>query len=345
MAANRNSGVVATTFSFVVPFRDQAQWLPTFYRELHQAAEKLEEPYEIVFVDDGSTDESAEILRQLRSEDDHVRYVELSRSFGPRAALTAGLDCAAGMAVVALDSRCRCTSDLLGQLIEKWRQGYEVVYTVPTEAPPLPWAKRWAGGLARWVFRKLPKPDPAAQAAPRLLDRKVVDALRAARERAPSLRSLLDWMGFRQVTVPHEAEGPPQPQAGCPLTRMAKAVAGAVFSYSALPLRFVGAAGLVMLAAAVVYGIVALICWPLLGVWATANLIFLAVGLLGVQLAVLGVLGESIGKIYDEARDRPVYVVRQAVGFDVDEEEARPRTHPGAREVVASESSRIRFFT
>ena len=87
------------------------------------------------------------------------------------------------------------------------------------------------------------------------------------------------------------------------------------------------------------------ICWPLLGVWARGNWIFLAVGLLGVQLAVLGVLGESIGRIYDETRDRPVYVVRQAVGFDVDEEEAGPRMHLGPREVVASEPSRIRFFT
>ena len=345
MATDEKPDVAAVTFSFVVPFQDEAERLPTFCRALHQVAEKLNEPYEIIFVNDGSTDESGKILRGLRSDDDHVKYVELTRSFGRQAALTAGLDCAAGMAAIALNSRCRCTPDVLGRLIEKWRQGHEVVYTVGAGARPLPWAKRWADKVFGWAFRKFSKPDVADEADFRLLDRRGGRALKAAREKTRFTRGLLGWMGFRKAAVPYEAEPAPGPESRYSVFKMAGAAAGTIFNFSVLPLRFIGAAGLVMLAGALLYGIIAVICWPFLGASVTANLILLAVGLLGVQLAVLGVLGEYIGTIHDEARYRPIYVVREAVGFEAAEEEPHPQVQRAAREVMSSEPSRIRFFT
>ena len=345
MCAREHPDLSAPTFSFVVPLRNEAESLAAFHRQLHQAAEKLNEPYEIIFIDDGSTDGSDMVLRGLRSEDDHVRYVELSRSFGRRAAWMAGIDCATGLAVISLDCRCECTLELLGRLIEKWRQGYEVVYTAAAEAPPLPWPKRWADRILRRALRRASAPDAAEEACFRLLDRRAIVALRATRGSARLGRGLLEWMGLRQAVVPCEAQ--PGQAAGIrrSLGWMLGKAMGAVLSRSVLPLRFIGAAGLIMVAVALLYGLGALVCWPLIGVFPTANLLFLAAGLLGVKLAVLGVLGEYIERMRQEAWGRPVYVVREAVGFEAPEEEERPDAHRPAGEVLPREPSAIRFFT
>ncbi len=344
MAMNQRHDVTAVTFSFVAPLHDAAEHLSGFYRRLHQAAERLNEPYEVIFVNDGSSDESGEILRRLHSEDDHVKYVELSRSFGWEAALTAGLDCSTGTAAIALDCRGDCAGELLSQLIEKWRQGYEVVYGVPAETQPPRW-RRWAERAAGRLFGRSARQRPPGRPEFCLLDRRVLEALRVTRERARCIHGLLGWMGFRQAAVAYEGAAGRPPRAGRWLAGMAGAAAEAILSLSVVPLRYVGAAGLVLLAAAVIYGVVALVCWPFVGASLTANLIVLLIALVGVQLSVLGVLGEFIGRIYDEARGRPIYVVRQAVGFRSDQEEPRPETRQTAGEVVRSEPGRIRFFT
>ena len=344
MAQQENADVTAVKYSFVAPVYNEVESLPGFYQRLREVAEKLAEPYEIIFVDDGSTDGSARLLRRLREEDDHVRYVELSRNFGKEAALAAGLNYAAGAAVITLDSDGQHPPEMVVQLIGKWREGYEVVYAVRTNTLTLPRWKRWAGTLFYGAFKRLTKLDVTDQADFCLLDRKAVAALRGVREKARFFRGLVGWVGFRQLPVPYESAPREAGRSGFPLRKLADLGAAAIFNFSVLPLRLVGAGGLLMVAAALLYAVAALICWPILGAAPKANWVALAVGLLGVQLTVLGLLGEYIGKIYDEAKDRPVYLVREAVGFEPAEEPKEPARRLDRRGPQV-EPSRIRLFT
>jgi len=344
MAMDQGAEPAAITFSFLVTVFEQAESLPIVHKQLHDVAEKTGEPYEIIFVDDGSSDESGQIIRRLRADDERVKYVELSRHFGRQQALSAGLDCARGAAVITVDPACPHPPELLGRLIEQWRLGYEVVYTVRTEPEaPTGW-KRRASRAWRGVLKGLCRFDAVDQADFLLLDRKVVDSLRRVRRELRLGRGLIGWMGFRQLAMPLEAAAGQARPAGCSLGRLAGMAATAAFNFSVLPLRLIGLVGLIVAAAAMLYGIAALICWPILGTAPMANWAMLAVGLAGVQLAILGVLGELVVTLCDETRDRPAYVIREAAGFETPEEE-QAFAHRPPREAVAAEPSQIRLFT
>ncbi len=324
-------------FSFVVPVFNEAQSLPEFYSKLRQAVDELGQSYEIIFIDNGSTDESPEIIHDLHEKDDCVKYVTFSRNFGSVEAITAGYDYATGLAVISIDADGRHHPEVIAELIAKWRQGYEVVCTVKTrtEEASLPrrLARRCVNGLARWLTGM----DLADQSDFRLLDRKVVEVLRQVRARSRFLRGLVRWVGFRQAEVPYVPAGD---MAGKP----APIRSAGLFDLSMMPLRLIGLTGAAMAAVAILYGVIALILWSFLGGAVLANLVMLAVGLTGMQLAAIGICGEYVGRIYDEARGRPVYVVRQAVGFEPDEEEIQPQPEP-TPSAASTEPSKIRLFT
>lgn len=344
MEQNQQRDVTAVTFSLVAPVHDEAEVLPEFYRQLHDAAEQLGEPYEIIFINDGSTDESLEIVRRLHEDDDRVKYVDLSRNFGHQEALTAGYDYAVGAAVITLDADCQHPPDLIGELVAKWRQGYEVVYTVKARDVQVSLPRRLAVKLMYRLISLASGMDVADQADFRLLDRKVVQVIRRTRERSRFLRGLVRWAGFRQTSVEYE----PVPRvAGAPsytLGKLARMGSAGLFNFSVLPLRLIGLAGAVALAAAVVYAIVALVLWPIRGASLVANLVMFGVGLVGLQTALMGLMAEYVGRLYEEAKARPIYVVRDAVGFEAEEAPAvgevgkRPAAPP-------AEPSRIRLFT
>ena len=342
MSAEGKPDVAAVTFSFVVPVHNAAESLPAYHEELRKSARKLDAACEFIFVNDGSTDQTGAVLRRLREQDDHVKYVELTRNFGRREARTCGLDYAAGAAVITTDPRCHYLPELIDELIGKWRQGYAVVYAVSGAAGPL-W-RRLRGKVLGWGYRKLTKLDPSDPSDFRLLSRPVVDALRAARAKTRLLGGLVEWMGFRRATVSYEGElaegAAPEPS----LSNSANLLAGAIFDLLAGPLRWIGLAGLAMAAAALLYAIGALICWPLLGTAAMANWVMLAVGVAGLQLAILGVLGEHVGRAHGQARDLPIYVVGEAVGFEAAEDE-RPSARESAAKVPTGQTAPIRFFT
>jgi len=344
MAEPEPRDVTATQLSFVAPVHNEADGLEAFYHSLRDAAEALGEPYEIVFVDDGSTDESAAIMRRLHEEDDHVKYVVLSRNFGHQEALTAGYDYATGAAVVTLDADGQHPPELIGEMVSLWRQGYEVVYSVKRRDLQVSRIRRLA---VRGVYRLIALctgMDVADQADFRLLDRKVVDVVRRLREKSRFMRGLVRWVGFRQAAMEYE----PLPRgAGTPsytLRKLARMGSAGLFNFSVAPLRLIGLAGAGLLAMAVVYAVAALLAWPFVGASPTANLVFFALGLLGVQLAVLGVMGEYVGRMYEEAKGRPIYIAREAVGFEAPQPEAAAR--PGrARPAPPTEPSHIRLFT
>ena len=340
----KHHDITAVTFSFVVPVYNEAESLPAFYARLQAEADKLGQPYEIIFVDDGSTDESTNIIRRLHEDDDRVKLVSFSRNFGPQEAITAGYDYAGGSAVISLDGDGQHPPEVISELAAKWRQGYEVVCTVKAGTGDVPLLRRLAVKCVYRVIRMLTGMDVADQADFRLLDRKVVNTLLQVRERSRFLRGLVHWAGFRRAEVTYEVEPRLGGTPGYTISKLARMGSAGLFNFSTAPMRLIGVAGGLMASTAIIYAVAALALWPILGASLVANLVMLAVGLTGLQLAAIGVCGEYIGRIYEEAKARPIYVVREAVGFEPLQEETQAPTKP-AHSHTPIEPGRIRLFT
>lgn len=339
-----DSGAATVTFSFVAPVHNEAESLPEFCSQLRAEADNLGEPYEIILVDDGSTDESLEIMQRLHEEDDRVKYVSFSRNFGPQEALTAGLDYATGQAVVTLDADGQHPPHVISELVAKWRQGFEVVCTVKSHTKDVWFLRRWTVKGVYRLISWMSGMDVADQADFRLLDRKVVDAVGSARERSRFLRGLVRWAGFRQTAVEYEVEPRLGGRPSYTLGKLARMGSAGLFGFSVTPLRLIGVAGALMAATALAYAIVALVAWAFVGASAVANLVMLMIGLTGLQLTAVGVVGEYLGRVYEDVKGRPIYIVREAAGFERSQEEpaATPQPAPGAKPVGPT---KIRLFT
>ncbi len=310
---------MGTMISVVLPVYNEAENLGVLVERLRTALERFAgDGFEVVFVDDGSTDASPEMLDALAARDPRLKAIHLSRNFGHQAALQAGLDAAAGDAVVTMDADLQDPPEVLASLVGKWREGYDVVYAVRRKRKD-GLAKRVAYAAFYRSLRAVAEIDVPLDAGDFcLLDRRVVDALGTLGERGRFLRGLRSWVGFRQVGIEYEREAR---YAGAPKYGVRKLVRLALSGYvgfSSMPLRL--AAWLGFLAAGAGF-LIAL--WTALTRifnvpsprgWASTMAAILFVG--GVQLVMLGVLGEYLGRVYDEVRRRPLYIVRSRVGFD-----------------------------
>ena len=344
MAEDNDRDITGVTLSFVAPVHNEADGLESFYQQLREVAEELGEPYEIILVDDGSTDASPQIMKRLHEADDHVKYVTLSRNFGHQEALTAGYDYASGQAVITLDADCQHPPTMIPELVDKWREGYEVVYTVKTRDPNVSLLRRLTVKTVYRLISWCTHMDVADQADFRLLDRKVVDVLRRLREKCRFLRGLSRWVGFRQVGVEYTPAPREAGEASYTLVKLARMGSAGLFNFSVTPLRLIGVLGGIMLAAAMLYGLGALVAWPLGYASLTANLVFFVIGLVGLQLGMMGLMAEYIGRTYEQAMGRPIYIARDAVGFDAIGDE--PVEAPAEKRPEADdEPSRIRLFT
>jgi len=329
------------TFSFVAPVYNEQDGLEHFYGRLKIAADELGQPYEILFVNDGSTDETAAVIRRLAEADPRVKAVEFSRNFGHQVAVTAGYDFAAGRAVISLDADCQHPPELIGEMVARWREGFEVVYTVRKDTQGISPVRRWIGRTIYAVIRLASGADLTDQADFRLLDRKVVEALRAHRERARFVRGLVHWVGFRQVALGYMAEQRVAGESRYSLKQLVGMSGAGVFNFSRLPLRLAPAAGALLVAVAVVYAVVSLILWPFGlagGGWTHAAMAMVA--LFGLQFILLGILGEYVGRIFEEAKGRPLYIVREKVGFAP---EPKPAEEPTEEEDEAAEEEKTDF--
>jgi dolichol-phosphate mannosyltransferase len=319
------------TFSFVVPVCNEQEGLPQFHGRLKAVAEQLGERYEVVFVNDGSTDDSARVLRTLAAEDTHVKVVDLSRNFGHQIAVTAGYDYAAGQAVISLDADCQHPPEVIPNLVARWREGFEVVHSVRRGREGIPRVRGALGRLVCRVIRLAAGAELTDQADFRLMDRKAVDALRAHREHARFVRGLVRWIGFRQVGVPYTPQARAAGKSSYLLRQLAAMAGAGVFNFSRRPLRLIPALGGILVGAAVVYAVVALLAWALAAApSAWVSLAMAVVGLFGLQFVLLGILGEYVGRVFDEAKARPLYVVRQTLGFRGEAEPAGPAERPPA---------------
>lgn len=317
--------------SLVFPVRNEADSLEALHQRAQTACRQAGVSYEMVFVDDGSEDASLDAIKTLRRRDPAVRFVSLSRSFGHQAALMAGLAQARGAAAITMDADLQHPPELIPQMVRLWQEGYEIVYTTKRETGlPLLW--KWQMRAFYAVLSRLSGLRLGlGQSDFRLLDRRVIDVLRSLPEHHKFLRGLVSWVGFRQEGLEYALEPRSQGQSQYRYRERIKLGVDGVLSFSALPLRFVLAFGLVIVALTmpyfvwvVVLGVMRLsggqVDLPPGWVSVVASVLWLG----SVQLISIGVLGEYIVRIYDQAKGRPEFIVREASEVN----EAQPVSTP-----------------
>ena len=310
-------------YSIIAPIFNESGNIQELYRRIREVLDSTGESWEIILIDDGSTDDSADLIRRFAAQDARVKPVIFARNFGHQIAVTAGLDYSQGNAVVIIDSDLQDPPEVILDLISKWKEGFQVVYAVRAEREGESWFKLFTASLFYRLITSITEVKIPLDAGDfRLLDRKVVNVLNQMRERHRFLRGLSTWVGFRQTGVPYRRVARQVGETKYPFRKMFRLAINAVTSFSYFPLQlatYIGfvAAGLSILSIPVV---IAIRLWgtatPLLG-QATTLIAVLFLG--GAQLISLGILGEYIGRLYDEAKGRPLYIVLEAPGEEEEE--------------------------
>ena len=308
-------------FSIIAPIYNEVDNLPVLYSRVSEVMNGTEEAWELILVDDGSKDGSNEVIRKLASADERVRPVIFARNFGHQIAVTAGLDYSRGDAVIIIDADLQDPPEVIHDLIAKWREGYEVVYAVRKEREGETWFKKTTAALFyRMIYRITDVKIPLDTGDFRLIDRKVVNIMSKMRERHRFLRGIGAWVGFKQVGVEYNRAARFAGETKYPLKKMLKLALNAITGFSYFPLQvatYIGfiSAGLSILAIPVVI-VLRLISAPQLTGQATTLIMVLFLG--GVQLISIGIIGEYIGRIYDEVKGRPLYIVAEGPEKDFD---------------------------
>ncbi len=306
-------------FSIVTPIYNEAGNIRELHRRVSEVMDRTGEPWELVMVDDGSTDESPDLMRALYEEDpEHVRVVQFARNFGHGIAVTAGMDYAVGQAVILIDADLQDPPEVILDLIAKWREGYEVVYAVRAKREGESWFKRASASLFyRLLYRITDIKLPLDTGDFRLMDRRVVDAVLSMREHHRFVRGMVSWVGFRQSGVEYVRHQRYSGATKYPLRKMLRLAWDGITGFSYVPLQIAtylgfGIAALSVLAILlVIYLRIFTGAHPLEG-QATTLVMVLFLG--SVQLISLGIIGEYLGRIYDEVKDRPIYLVRETLG-------------------------------
>ena len=306
---------MAVTYSIIAPIYNEIDNIPEFYRRVKEVMESTGKNWELLLIDDGSTDGSTDKIRELAAQDNRVRPVIFARNFGHQIAVTAGLDYSRGEAMVIIDADLQDPPEVILELAEKWHAGFEVVYAVRTEREGESWLKLWTASLFyRLIYRITDVKIPLDTGDFRLLDRKVVDVMNTMRERHRFLRGMAAWVGFKQIGVEYKRVARQAGETKYPFKKMILLALNAVTSFSYFPLQMATyfgflAAGIAIIAIPVVIILRLTGSQAFIG-QATTLISVLLLG--GVQLISLGVLGEYIGRLYDEAKGRPLYILREA---------------------------------
>ena len=317
------------TFSVVVPIWNEEQVIPELYRRVVQIMDATGESWELVCVNDGSHDRSLEMLVALHEQDERVKILDFSRNFGHQIAITAGADFAQGDAVIVMDADLQDPPEVVARMIEKWREGYEVVYAVRARREGETKFKLWTASLFYRLLQRITDVDIPLDAGDfRLMDRRVVLAMRQLREQYRFMRGLSSWVGFRQIGIEYERAKRYAGETKYPLTKMLRLAISAITGFSYVPLQLATYVGFV-LASLSLLAIIVTVILRLSGSsfflgQATTLVSVLFLG--GVQLIFLGIIGEYLGRIYDEVKNRPLYIVAHAYGFIPDETTRLPRS-------------------
>ena len=306
------------TLGIVVPFLNEAENLQVLYRRTCAVFDGLEEDVSFVFVDDGSTDGSFQCLEEIRKKDSNVRIVRLSRNFGHQAAVTAGLNHIDADAVVVMDADLQDPPEVIPEMMEKWREGFQVVYGVRCKRKEN-WAKRASYFLFYRIMERIVDfsfPLDAGDFA--LIDREIVDLMNQLPEKNRFVRGLRSWVGFRQIGIEYERDSR---SAGTPkysIAKLFKLALDGLVAYSSAPLRLANWIGMGSAVVGFLYFIYIIVSKIFLKTnppgWTSLAVIVLFLG--GVQLIVLGIIGEYISRIFEETKQRPSYIVAERVGWD-----------------------------
>ena len=302
------------TFSVIAPIFNEISNIPELYRRVKETMDTTGEAWELIMVDDGSTDGSGDKIHELAQQDGRVKPVIFARNFGHQIAVTAGLDYAQGQAVTIIDSDLQDPPEVILDLIAKWREGFEVVYAVRAEREGESWFKLFTASLFyRMIAAITDVKIPLDTGDFRLLDHKVVKVMQKMRERHRFLRGMSSWVGFKQVGVPYKRAARLSGQTKYPFRKMFKLAWNAVTGFSYVPLQMATYLGFLSAGLSIlVIPIVAVM--RLVGEQAffgQASTLIAVLFLGGVQLISLGILGEYIGRLYDEVKGRPLYIVRE----------------------------------
>ena len=303
-----------TRYSVIAPIYNESANIPELYQRVSEVLDTTGESWELIMIDDGSSDGSTEMLMELSEKDERVKSIIFARNFGHQLAVTAGLDHSAGDAVIIIDSDLQDPPEVILDLIAKWKEGFEVVYAVRSKREGETWFKLFTASMFYRLIQRITDVHIPMDAGDfRLMDRKVVDVLKQMRERHRFLRGMSVWVGFKQTGVEYERAARFAGDTKYPLRKMVKFATDAITGFSYFPLQlamYLGfiSAGISTLAIPVV------IILRLTGsqaFYGQATTLIAVLFLGGVQLISLGLLGEYIGRLYDEAKGRPLYIIKE----------------------------------
>jgi polyisoprenyl-phosphate glycosyltransferase len=299
-------------FSIVAPIYNEAFNIQEFYKRVRSVLDSIDESWEIIFVNDGSKDNSSELVYDLSQIDNRVILVDLARNFGHEIAVAAGLDYSRGAAVIVIDADLQDPPETIPDLISCWKNGHDVVYAVRTEREGETWFKKFTADLFYRIISTIGEIDiPKNSGNFRLLDRKVVEVICSMKEHHRFFRGMTSWVGFSQCAVPFKREARFAGKSKYPLKKMLGLAINAATSFSYFPLRISTYIG-------IVFAIISILCIPVIFILRLSNiqaltgqattLVFLLF-LSGIQLIALGISGEYLGRIYEEGKNRPLYIV------------------------------------
>ena len=306
-------------YSFVIPIYNEEETLAELYRRISAVMARMDGSVELILINDGSRDRSLELLRELHEQDSRICYLSFARNFGHQIAVTAGLNFSSGQIVVVMDGDLQDPPELIIDMIEQWRQGYQVVYAQRTQRRKEGWFKRLPAYMYYRILRHLADVDiPIDTGDFCLMDRCVVDVLNAMPERNRYIRGLRAWIGFKQTAVKFERDPRFAGEVKYTFRKSLSLAMNGLVSFSKVPLRLSIYLGLfaafvsVLMAFLILYWRIFYPSSALTGL----TIVMMAVFFLGaVQLVSIGILGQYVGRIYEEVKGRPLYTLAEVVGF------------------------------
>lgn len=305
--------------SIVVPMYNEESNINYFFEKLESILQEITTNYEIICVNDGSRDNTIELLIQHNQRNYLIKVINLSRNFGKEIALTAGIDYASGDAVIPIDADLQDPPELIKDLISKWQEGYDVVYATRTSRQGESWVKRFtANSFYRVIGKMTHIPIPPNTGDFRLMDRRVVEALKQMPERTRFMKGLFAWVGFKQTAIIFERQPRFQGKTSWNYWKLWNFALDGILSFTLIPLKVWSYIGLVISLISLLYASFLVIRTIILGIdipgYASIMVAVLFLG--GIQLISLGIIGEYLGRIYEEVKQRPLYLVRDCYGFD-----------------------------
>lgn len=304
-------------YSIIIPMYNEEEVIQETYRRIKKVMGIANEPYELIFVNDGSKDNCAQMIEECSYWDESVKLIDLSRNFGHQVAITAGMDYALGDAVVIIDADLQDPPELILEMIAEWKKGYEVVYAKRVKRRGESLFKKWTASLfyrVLWYSTDISIPVDTGDF--RLIDRKVCDQLKRLPEKNRFVRGLVSWVGFRQKAIEYEREERLAGETKYPLKRMIKLSLDGITSFSYKPLKLAGYLGALLSASGFLYllYVLYLALFTESAVKGWASMIGITLTFNGFVLIMLGILGEYVGRIYDETKGRPLYIVQEVYG-------------------------------